>query len=130
MSFLSKKKKWDAVVHSRITLGFILVLCAFLATSVYDRYVIERDIASRRVVAEEELSELTERKNILEEKVQYLSGEEGIEAEVRKHFDVAREGEQVVVLVDDERPVVVSDTKPVPKEEEQLSWWQQIVSWF
>ena len=90
------------MITSRITLGVMLVICAALVFSVYDRYVIERKMAERRADKEAELRELEERKADLEEKVEYLSHERGIEAEIRSHFDVAREGEQVVVLIEDE----------------------------
>ncbi len=39
-------------------------------------------------------------REVLEAKVQYLENDRGIEEELRNRFDVAKEGEQVVILLD------------------------------
>ncbi len=60
-------------------------------------------MASRRSALESEAEALKERKTELEKQVDYLSHERGIEAEMRRQFDVALEGEKVVVIVDPEK---------------------------
>lgn len=72
------------------------------------RYDIAMEMQDRREVAEQQATALQARKDTLEEKVQYLSSERGMEAEMRRQFDVALPGEQVVVIVDrnDEEPEI------------------------
>jgi len=95
--------------------------------------MIERDMSSRRAVAEEELNELLDRKAGLEGKVEYLREERGIESEIRKHFDVAKEGEQVVVLLDDERNDKRNDkTEPATttvNEDKKSSLFSRLFPW-
>lgn len=103
---MTRKRQKSPLQHfldSKIMTALLLVAVVLLSRSVWDRYVIERDMAERRASAESELQELQERHTSLQEEVEYLSHERGIEAEMRRQFDVARPGEQVVVIVDDER---------------------------
>ena len=98
----NQKRKIQNVLFSKLMIVVILILTVFLGKSVYERFIVERDMSSRRIDVETDLKELRERKEALEERVEYLKDESGIEAEIRKHFDVAKEGEQVVIIVDKE----------------------------
>ena len=128
MSLLRGKRTWTAVLYSRITLAILLAVSAFLALSVYERFSIEREMAERRRDVETELSELQKRKADLEEKVEYLSNEEGIEAEIRTHFDVAREGEQVVIIVDRESDASAQSAS-VQEAVKDEGFWSRFLPW-
>lgn len=97
-----QKRKLRGIINSRITQGFILALAFWIGWSAYIRYDIAMEMVDRRVVAEQQATALEARKNELEEKVEYLSSERGIEAEMRRQFDVALPGEKVVVIVEEE----------------------------
>jgi len=117
MASFGKKKKLTDYLYSRPVLAILGIVVILTAFAVYQRFVVEREMAARRMEVEKEKQELIQRKAELEEKVEYLSGERGIEEEIRKHFDVAKEGEQVVIIVDKEVPdaaveVKVKDEKP------------------
>ena len=56
----------------------------------------------RRENAERELNDLRAQKEALDKQVQYLKDDRGIEAEMRRQFDVALDNEQVVVIVEPE----------------------------
>lgn len=102
-------------------------LCILMMFSVYDRYTIERDMLARRTAVESELEALKDRKMSLEEKVTYLRDERGVEAEIRKHFDVAKDGEQVIVLVEDKHK---ADTAtPTVTISDKESFWSRIWPW-
>ena len=57
-------------------------------------------MAGRRHEAESDVVRLKDQKAALEKEVTYLSDDRGIEAEMRRQFDVALPGEKVVVIVD------------------------------
>ena len=90
------------VFGSRVTQGILLLLAFFVLLSAYNRYLIAREMAERREAVESEISALESRKASMEAEVKYLSNERGIEAEMRRQFDIARDGEQVVIILDDE----------------------------
>lgn len=128
MSLLNKTTWWQGVWRSRLTLFILFVVCFFISFPVYDRFVVEREMAERREEKEEELSLLTERKEYLEKRLEYISSEQGKEASIRKHFDVAREGEEVVVLVG-EKEVIETASPLLPEEQEEESFWQFLIFW-
>jgi cell division protein FtsB len=115
-----EKRSWRAAVKTWWFVGVLGVICLLLAVVVFNRYTIEREMAARRIEAEERIAELQERKEAIEDKVEYLGSERGIEAEMRRNFDVAQPGEQVVIILDEEtdesvvEPLssVVEDTPP------------------
>ena len=99
-------------------------LALWVGYSAYVRFDIAMEMLDRRQVASEQATALEIRKKALEEKVEYLSSERGLEAEMRRQFDVALPGEQVVVIVEGEsdrnevQPLSTSTSQDEPK------WYQ------
>ena len=87
MKKLGSKFSGSSIIFSKFTLIMILILCAFFAFSVYERYTVEREMSGRRTQSETEYRALLERKDSLLDRVDYLKGEGGIESEIRKNFD-------------------------------------------
>lgn len=101
------------------------MLVGLLAISVYERFTVERDMAARLQRAQEEQRALEERRTELETRVDDLTGERGVETEIRRNFDVAKEGEQVVVIVDDESDAEeVSDPDVESAASSSAPWYQ------
>ena len=111
------------MLHSRMALGLALLLCVGMVHIVYGRYVIQQEMEMKEAEAQARLDTLQARKAELEKKVQYLSNDRGIEAEMRRNFDVARPGEQVVIIVDREAS---STDEPLPKmsDDTEKAWYQ------
>jgi cell division protein FtsB len=128
MSLGKEKRTWSSLAYSRVTLAIMLVLIVLLAFSVKERYRIEREMAQRRAETEEELTDLKARKAGLTDQVEYLKNDAGVEAEIREHFDVAKEGERVVIIVDrtDETDPVASTTMD---EDDHESFWSRLIPW-
>ena len=117
MARFGKKKNLTEYLYTKPAVFLLLVVTVFLSSAVYQRFLIERKTAVLQEEMESQRQELLERKSLLEEKVEYLSGDRGIEEEIRKHFDVAKEGEQVINLVGNEQvatPVIAPEPEPVP----------------
>jgi len=83
-------------------------------------------MSNRRAELETDLIKLEERRQNLSEQVEYLSHERGIEAEMRRNFDVAQPGEKVVIILEDEvvevEPVPV--TAPASKPKPWYKFWE------
>jgi cell division protein FtsB len=121
-----QKRKLRSVLNAPITQGFLLVLVCWAGYSAYERFVIAMEMQDRREIAEAEAAVLQARKAELEAEVEYLSNERGIEAEVRRQFDVALPGEQVVVIVDEnvEESEVLPLATTSPEQQETKRWYQ------
>lgn len=123
MALLRKNNWWQTILHSRLTLVLLGLAVGLLCFAVYGRYVIEREVAERRTDNERELRDLEARKLELEEKVRYLNDDQGVESEIRRHFDVAIEGEDVVILVDNEANASNTGRPIQSKGEIDRGWW-------
>lgn len=97
-----QRRKLRGVFASRFTQGALLGAALLIAVSAFERYQIAMEMRERRELTEAQATVLEARRDELEREVRYLSSERGIEAEMRRQFDVAQEGEQVVVLLDEE----------------------------
>lgn len=129
MSLLRKKSLWKSVWYSRVTLFLLLVLMVALYGPVYARFVAERDAAARRVAEEKELQAAEIRKQELESKVSELKEDSGAERDIRRRFDVAREGETVVILLEDENRNETQIVSTTTSTNQTKSWWQTLFSW-
>ncbi len=96
-----EKRKIRSFVYSKFSIGILIIFSILLSGSVYERFVVEREMKEKMLVKEEELELLKERAEVLKEKVDNLKNERGIEEELRSRFDVAKEGEQIVIIIDD-----------------------------
>lgn len=116
MAGFGKKKTLTEHLYVKPVILVLFVIAIFLSVAVYKRYLVEREMLTRQIQMDADKQELIERKASLEEKVKYLSGERGIEEEIRTHFDVAKEGEKVIILVGaDEKKEATSTPVEPPK---------------
>ena len=116
-----QKRKLRTVFHSRITQATLLVLSLFIFWSAYDRYLVAKEMSEKRLALEEEKINLETRQVSLNKEVEYLSSDRGIEAEMRRQFDIALEGEQVVIILNDDK--VTSTASTTNKETEESRPW-------
>ena len=106
---------------------FIALLGAFavfLAGSVWEIRNKERLAWQEQKNAEEQLADVSKRYVALSESVSHFDSERGMEEEFRKRFPVAREGEEVIVLVD--APSGADETAP----KEPPTIWERLRGWF
>ena len=95
-----EKRKIRNLIYSKFSIGVVFLLALWLGTSVYERFTVEQEMVDRRVEKQTELETLKERAALLEAKVDHLKNDRGIEEELRSRFDVAKDGEKVVILLD------------------------------
>jgi cell division protein FtsB len=117
-----QKRKIRSLVNSRYTQGILLLFILLVGWSAFVRYQIAEEMSDRRERASQEAALLRSQKDALQEQVEYLSNERGIEAEMRRQFDVAREGEQVVVIVEPEAELEIQPL--ATSTEEETAWYQ------
>ena len=121
-----QKRKFKTLVTSPITRIFLVVIVCLLAWSAFTRYQIAHDMKVRRHEIEQDVTRLQTQKSALEKQVQYLSDDRGIEAEMRRQFDVALQGEQVVVIVEPDSTAIpsASSTLNSTNEPEWYEFWR------
>lgn len=75
-------------------------LCVWLSWSVWGVYRQERQTGENTERRLAQLEELLERERALDTEIERLSTDRGIEEEIRRKFEVAKAGEEVIVIVD------------------------------
>ena len=118
-----QKRKLRAVINSIYTQGFIMLMVLWVGWSAYVRYDIATEMKDRKEVAAGQLAALEARKEALAAQVEYLSNERGIEAEMRRQFDVALEGEQVIIITDPQ--TIEEEVFPLSTTTEPTRRWYQ-----
>ena len=96
----------------------------WLSFNVFSMYKKERDTRLRRIEQRGVLNELEGREESLREEIERLSTQRGIEEEVRSKFEVGREGEEVIIIVDN------PEAENVGEKYTKKTFWQRIFNWF
>ena len=102
MREFERKKKIYRIFYSKVTLLILLILLAISIKSTWNIYKKYKESKEYIQHSRQELTLVTERQKELESKVEELHTEKGIEKEIRTNFNVAKEGEQVIIIVPDE----------------------------
>jgi len=125
-----EKRKIRRVMYSKVSIALLFVLAFFIGRSVYERYTVEREMAVKLEERAKELDALKQRAALLEGKVEHLKNERGIEEELRNRFNVVKDGEQVVIILDEpEEPEVSGPSDTYAPEEEETSFFAKFRFW-
>ncbi len=87
----------------------------------------------RLETAQIELQKLEEHRSVLANKIQYLSTEQGIEAELRTKYRAVREGESVAVIVENDQVASAlqvsssSESDVLQKVETKRGWFGKLL---
>jgi|AntRauTorckE6833_2_1112554.scaffolds.fasta_scaffold25760_4 cell division protein FtsB len=114
--------KLQKVIFSLPFLVFLVAVVILVAVSAWNMYQTQQQAQETVNRLETQKAELLEREDTVASEALDLSTERGIEEEIREKFSVAKEGERVIVLVDDEE---ANATSTVPES----SWWQSVLEY-
>ncbi len=108
-----RKRRIRKILYSRGALAVAFILLLLIGKATWGLYIKERESRKNLDRVEAELSALTARERKLQEDIARLQTPEGLESEIREQFQVAKPGEQMVVLVGEEKAAAVeSVTEP------------------
>lgn len=122
-----RQKKIKKRIYSWWTVGILAVVALLFLSNTWDVY--KKYVASKKNVAglETRYVESKERQVELKDKIESLKSEDGLEAEIREKFNVAKEGEKVLVIINEETP------EELPEEEEVgllKGFWEDVLNIF
>lgn len=117
-----EKRRIRRFFFSRILTIIVFVVFLFLVRAVWTAYQRASFASQARLDAVHTQQELQKRSVALEADIAELSTDRGLEAALRSRFDVGREGEQLVVLIDAPKRIEA----PQPK----ASLWERMRGWF
>ena len=107
---------------------FIIILLGLLIFSVFKIIVLiqkERETAHKKELILDEIDALRERERILNEDIAKMKTEEGIEDAIREKYQVVKEGEKMVTIVDEKEKLPLVD-----ESQTDHSFWGWVKSLF
>jgi len=116
---LDFQQKWKAktFMYSRPVRVFLLIIAVYGLFSVYRVYEKKKESDRGLVKAEQQLITLSAKNTALMRQIDMLQTDQGLEAEIRAKYSVARDNEQVVVLVEE-----VASSVPTTTEKRTILW--------
>jgi cell division protein FtsB len=93
-----KEKFW----HTRFWIAILVIFCGLLSISVFNIAKKHRHARTIRYDYQQELIQIQEHERILKENIASLSTDRGKEAEIRDRYRVVKEGEQMILIVDND----------------------------
>ena len=102
MRQFADKRKIRKILYSPLSIIVLVALVFFLARAVWGVYLKNNISRQVREAAVRQINELEARKAELEEKLRELESPEGLEAEIRDKLPVAKPGEEVIIIVNDQ----------------------------
>lgn len=119
----SQRRRLRRMLYSKPVAIALLLLVGFLSYTTYGMYQTSHEAYLRKQTAAAKLADLEERQDFLTGEIARLKTDRGVEAEVRQKFDVAKEGEKVIVIV--EEKATSTDDRP-----QKTGIWATVKNWF
>ncbi|GEM_PF-530529 len=118
-----QKRKVRSVIYNRTTLVVLGILVLIVIHSTWVVYKKKKESESLKTISLNNVEELRKRDKELEARIERLSTTPGIEEEIRSKFSVAKQNENVVIIVSEEAKKASSTSK-------NDSFWQKIKDFF
>lgn len=87
------------IIYSKISIVVLAIIVFFMFNAMIEGYKTAKNARIERERIEKNLSDLGEREEYLREEIEHLNTEIGIEEEIRSRFNVVKDGEEMVVVV-------------------------------
>lgn len=100
-------------LYSYWTILLLVVLLGLFARAAYGVYLKAKDSGERASQAEQELLRLTERNQELDKQITRLKTDEGIEAEIRETYRMAKPGENLAIILGAEDAIPTSTSQGI-----------------
>lgn len=122
MREFQERRRLKKIFLSRPVFFLLAVLVFLSSASVYKVYKKSREAVLRNRAVENELSELEKKRDELGANIRWLQTEEGKEEELRKKFQVGKEGEEYMVIIDQESRVASQSQQPAEEDFFKKTW--------
>jgi cell division protein FtsB len=107
-----QKKKIKKRIFSKVSVVILLILFVLLVRATWSVYIKSAESAANLARVNKSLTEAEKRQVALKKETERLKTEQGIEKEIRHKFQVSKEGEKVIVIVNDNKASIPTSTKP------------------
>ncbi len=124
MKHFQEQNKFNRIMHSKLGLLLLGVVVLFFAWNVLKFVVKMQDTARNKHIAEDKITQLQKEKERLTKDIDNLNTQNGVEETIRDKFGLAKDGEGLIVVVDNQDKTTNQTT------ETSTGFWAKIKSWF
>ncbi len=124
MRSFQQKKGWRHIFESMPVVIFLGILVLIFAWGVFGFWGKMRETSLNRKIIEDKIVELQKEKEKLTENISKLKTDEGVEENIREKFGLAKEGEEMIVVVENK------DTSTVPLDANSGGFFSFFSDWF
>lgn len=125
MALWQQKRKWKKIFYSYWTLLILVALLVFLSRATFHVYQKYQDAILNESRAAKELADLTTREKTITNEVARLKTKAGVEQEIRDKYQVTKNGERLIVIVDDPKSALQNQAAV-----ESGGWWRKVLNFF
>lgn len=125
MREFQEKQKMKNRIYSKTSIVIALIMVVLISRGVLSVYAKEKDSRMELALLEKKKAELGDRLARVTMNNDRLKTEEGIEAEIRSKYDVVKQDEEVIVVVDEKLPPPAEDTRGFMKK-----FWDSVTGVF
>ncbi len=111
MKNFQKGGKWKHIMQSKLFLMFLGVVILVFIYSMFGLVGKMEETSRNRKIAEDKITELEKSKEKLNSDISKLKTEQGVEENIREKFGLAKEGENMILVVDDKNSAQTGKTE-------------------
>ncbi len=111
MKSFQQKKNFGHILQSRPVLVFLIVLIVFFAWGVWGLLGKMRTAIENKKLVENKVAELQKEKDKLSIDIAKLKTDSGVEENIRQKFGLVKEGEDMIIVVDDQNKPITEEVK-------------------
>jgi cell division protein FtsB len=111
MKSFQQKRGFRNILHSKPVLILLFIFLLIFAYGVVRFFGKMRVTQENREIIENKVSELENKKEKLSSDIAKLQTEEGVEESIREKFGLVKEGEGVIIVIEDKNAVEASPEK-------------------
>lgn len=124
MRNFQKRERLKYIMQSKLFLMFLSIVIFTFIYSMFSFINKMEETGKNRKIVEDKITELEKSKEKLNSDIIKLKTEKGIEESIRERFGLAKDGEGMIMVIDDKNQIKTQ------KEPESGVFWSVIKSWF
>lgn len=119
---ISIKKKSQNVWYSWFIALFLIVLIIWMGFVLVKTFVKYKEASASRNNSRKELAELIQKNQELEQKINHLSSDFGMDQELRNQYRVIKPGEEMLVIIQEENSDFSDQRSEIPE-----NWFNKFI---
>jgi peptidoglycan hydrolase CwlO-like protein len=121
MNRLKRKRKIGDLLESKWILALFIIIAVFLSNTALKMYSKSMQTKEYLQTTEKEFSNLQGQLSAVSDDLDKIYSDTGFEKEVREKFNLAKEGEKAIMIIEEELPL--------PPQPRKKNLWERIKSW-